>query len=168
MGALWNRSGLTDDEALAAMEAISKAMKPNLDMAKMEARQALLEQAEEGKADRRPILIDGQKVGEVGVSYAKPSIEIAPGYEDNALKALRELGLTKEVPVSGWQSHFTRVGDAIANIETGEIASWAQFVPGGAKSAAVRGCKPEDVFPAMQAKLGDGGLNRLLLGGSNE
>ena len=161
----WNNSGLTDDEALAFMEAVNKAMKPNLDDAKGAARQALLEQFErDGKTDRQGIFIDGEKVGDTSLRYTGGKITIKPGYEAEALEHLYELGLTQMVPAKGWEERFTRIGSEIADVETGEIVTWAEFTPKTAGTAVIKGFKPETVFAALMAMLGSGGVTSLLLG----
>lgn len=162
----WNKTPLTDDEALALMEAVNKAMKPNLDDAKNEARQRLLDQfAEDGKTDRQGIFIDGEKVGDVSIRYNGGTVAIVPGMEAEALAYLKRIGLTKVIPAKGWEGRFSRVGDAVADNETGEIVDWAWFQPKTAGTAAVSGCKPDAVFPALKAKLGTQSVAGLLLGG---
>lgn len=162
MGAIWNNSGLPDDEALAFLIAVDKAIADKLADGKAEARQAILERYGDDGTDRRAIKVNGEKVGTVSVSYSKPKISIKPGYEAEALDALASMGLTETVPVRGWESRLEIDGERVYVPATGELADWAMVTPAQAKNATVRGCEPSKVFPAMQAKLSQ--ASALLLG----
>lgn len=144
---------LTSDERLALLNAMSKAIEPELNQAKGEARQQLLGQfAEDGKTDRQGIFIDGEKVGEVTIRYQGGKAAIVPGYETEALAYLYKRGLVE--PKKGWEKAFTRVGETVVDSSTGEIVTWAEWEPKTAGTAMVLGCKPTEVFPAIRNKLG--------------
>lgn len=155
---------LTKDEQLATLEALSKRIKPILDDLKSDVRNELLEACKENGVDRKAILVDGQKVGEVGISYSTAKAAIYPGREKEAIEYLTELGLTEVVPIKGWEKSFTRVGNEVANKDTGEILDFLYWEPSVAKSASVRGCKPDDVIQAMQGKLNGETIMGLLEG----
>ena len=128
--------------------------------------------AEDG-TDRRAILVGGEKVGEVGVSFTKAAPAIRPGHEREALEAAIEMGLVDWTKVSSvlvrdWQKRFSRVGDAVVEAQSAELIDWLEWQPSRAKGASVRGCAPEDVLPALTAKLGPGGIAALLEGGDGE
>ena len=144
---------LTSDERLALLVALDKQLKPKLDDAKQEAKYQLMENFETTGADRKAILVGGTKVGEVGMSYstAKPVPKI--GYESDFLDYLESLGLTERTPVKGWEKQFSRAGDSVIHTNSGEIADCMEWEPSRVKSAAVRGCKPDDVLNALQGKL---------------
>ena len=144
---------LTKDEQLATLEALSKRIKPILDDLKSDVRNELLEACKENGVDRKAILVDGQKVGEVGISYSTAKAAIYPGREKEALEYLTEQGLTEVVPVKGWEKAFARVGNSVANQETGEILDFLYWEPSVAKSASVRGCQPKAVLDAFNGKI---------------
>lgn len=150
---------LDKDSRLALLTALDKQIAPQLKEAKAEARQELLDLNRESGADRKAIMVNGAKVGEVGCSYSKAK----PFIIDNAkaIEYLRELGLTEEVPKSGWEEHFALVGDGIACSDTGEIVDFLAWEPSRVKTAAVRGCKPQDVLDALAPQLD--GTNALAL-----
>lgn len=155
---------LTKDEQLALLVALNARIKPLLDDAKSDARQTLMEAFDNLGVDRKAIIANDEKVGEVGISYttAKPSIR--PGHEKDVLDILEAKGLTERVPVKGWEKHFTHAGDVVLDTETGEIVEgleWSKKMP---KNAVVRGCKPEDVLTAMQGKIGDQNILALIEG----
>lgn len=144
---------LTKDENLALLCALDKVIKPKLDDAKQDAKYQLMESFEATGADRKAILVDGTKVGEVGMSYstAKPVPKI--GYESDFLDYLESLGLTERTPKKGWEKQFSRAGDAVIHSNSGEIADCMEWEPSRVKTAAVRGCKPEEVLNALSGKL---------------
>ena len=162
-------SNLTPDERLALLNAMAKAVKPQLDGAKAEAQDDLAARFAEDGTDRRAILVNGEKVGEVGISFAKAGPAITPGREREALEAAIEMGLVDwskvaSLLVRGWQGRFSRVGDAVVDAQTAEVADWLHWEPSRAKGASVRGCEPEKVLPALSAKLGPAGFAALLEG----
>ena len=122
--------------------------------------------AEDG-TDRRAIMVGGSKVGEVGMSFSKAAPSIRPGHEREALEAAIDMGLVDwskvgSVLVRDWQKRFSQV-----EAQSAELIEWLQWEPSRPKSAAVRGCKPEDVLPALRAKLGEG-FAQALLGAGDE
>ena len=74
-------SSLTADERLALLNAMSKAVKPRLDEAKAEAQDGLMDRFAEDGTDRRAIMVGGEKVGEVGMSFTKAAPAVKPGHE---------------------------------------------------------------------------------------
>ena len=144
---------LTKDEKLALFEAMNKKLKPELETLKGEAKLELMEAYREHGVDRKAILVDGQKVGEIGISYSTAKAVIVPGREKEALEYLAEKGLVEYVPKRGWEKAFSKAGDAVVDSDSGEICDFLYWEPSVAKTAAVRGCKPEAVLEAIQPKL---------------
>lgn len=144
---------LTNDEQLALLSAMDKRIKPALDDAKSAARNALLEDFQQTGNDRHAILVAGQKVGDVGISYSKAQPVIKSDQMAEALAFLGSLGLTETSPAKGWENHFAKAGDDIICTDTGEVVGFLLWQPSMAKTAAVRGCKPEDVLTAFQGQL---------------
>ncbi len=144
---------LTNSERLALLVALDKQIKPALDDAKDYERQSLLEANADDGTDRRAIMVNGVKVGEVGVSYTKAAPYIRPERMNDAIECLAEIGLVDTVPAKGWESHFTYAGGRVICTDTGETVDWAGWEPSAAKSASVRGCKPEDVMEAFGERL---------------
>lgn len=166
-------SEITPDERLALLNAMAKAVRPQLDEAKLEAQEGLMDRFAEDGTDRRAIMVGGSKVGEIGVSFSKAAPAIRPGHEREALEAAVEMGLVDWTKVSsvlarGWERRFSRVGDAVVDAQSAELIDWLEWQPSRAKGASVRGCAPEDVLPALTAKLGPGGIAALLEGGDGE
>ncbi|NCA32153.1 hypothetical protein [Adlercreutzia muris] len=166
-------SSLTADERLALLNAMAKAVKPRLDEAKAEAQDGLMDRFAEDGTDRRAIMVGGEKVGEVGMSFTKAAPAVKPGHEREALEAAIEMGLVdwSKVPsvlVKDWQKRFSRVGDAVVEARSAELIDWLEWTPSRAKGASVRGCAPDVVLPALTAKLGTGGIAALLGGGDGE
>lgn len=151
---------ITADERLALLAAIDKRVSPELKRAKSAACADLMERCSEDGTDRRAVMVGGEKVGEVGVSYAKgrPYITDMAG----AVDSLREMGLTVEVPVEGWEEHFAGVaGDVVAK-DTGEVVGWAMWEPSRPKGASVRIKDPQKVLDAFGARLAGGNPFALL------
>lgn len=144
---------LTASERLALLAAMDKRIAPALKDAKDDARREVMEAYAADGTDRRAVLVGGEKVGEVGVSYSKPAPFVWPGQEKEAVAALRELGLTEEVPAKGWEDHFDLVGGQVTCKDTGEVADWAGWQGKVAKGASLRGCKPDDVLAAFGARI---------------
>ena len=145
--------GITKDEKLALLCAIDKRVSPALKDAKDEARAEIMGAYAEDGTDRKAILVGEEKVGEVGVSYSKASPYIYADRMADALEFLRQVGLVDETPAKGWEQSFDLVGGQIVYKPTGEVVEWAGWQPKAAKSASVRGCKPEDVLRAFGARL---------------
>lgn len=144
---------ITSDEKLALLIALDKTLKPQLDDAKQNAKYDLMGMFEENGADRKAIMCDGQKVGEVGLSYSTAKPIVKPGCEQDFIEYLDQLGLVERVPVKGWEKHFTGAGETVLDAESGEIVDCMQWEPSRVRTAAVRGCKPDDVLKALGNKL---------------
>lgn len=156
---------ITTDEKLALLTVIDKTVKRELDEAKLKARQQLLELAEQGLADRKPILVNGQKVGEVGASYAKPKPVIID--EVQALKFLQEHGLTVQQPVAGWEKFFAKAGDVVVFTDSGEVANGIQWEEARPKGATVRVPDNQAVIDAFGERLTGQSIDTLLLGSNS-
>ena len=144
---------MTNDEQLALLAAMDKRIKPALDDAKSAARNALLESFAETGNDRHAILVGSTKVGEVGISYSKAQPVIKSERTEDALAFLADLDLVDITPKKGWEQHFSAAGNDVICTDTGEVVDFMMWQPSVAKSAAVRGCKPEDVLNAFQGQL---------------
>lgn len=144
---------LTDSEKLALLTALDKRIKPQLGELKDSARQSLLDAQAQDGTDRRAIMVGATKVGEVGVSYSKAAPYIRTERKSEAIECLAELGLVETVPAKGWESHFAYAGGKVICTDTGETVDWAGWEPSAAKTASVRGCKPEDVMEAFGERL---------------
>lgn len=144
---------ITKDEQLAFLTALDKRIKPALDDAKAEARQSLMDAFAQDGTDRRAILVGGEKVGEVGISYSKAAPYIYAEQMNAALEFLRQVGLVQEAPAKGWEEQFDLIGGKVVYKPTGEVVEWAGWNPKAAKTAAIRGCKPEDVMRAFGPRL---------------
>ena len=66
-------TAITKDEKLALLCALDKRVTPALKDAKDEARAEIMDAYAENGTDRKAILVGGEKVGEVGISYSKPA-----------------------------------------------------------------------------------------------
>lgn len=144
---------ITKDERLAFLAALDKRVKPALDEAKSDARAEIMGAYAENGTDRKAILVGGEKVGEVGISYSKAAPYIYAEQMTAALDFLRQFGLVQEAPAKGWEQSFDLIGGKVVYKPTGEVVEWAGWNPKAAKTAAVRGCKPEDVMRAFGPRL---------------
>lgn len=157
---------ITPDEKLALLVAMDKQLKPELDNAKAEARQALLEGFEETHADRRAVMVGTEKVGEVGISFSTARPYMLPDREEDALAYLSQHGLTVEKPCNGWEKGFKYVDGHVIDNYTGEdVSDLFGWQPSTAKTASVRGCKPADVAEAFQGRLSGQTITAFIEGG---
>lgn len=145
--------GLTRDEELALLKGLQKKVKARLDVLEADAKDEVLQGYIENGTDRRSLIINGEKVGEIGLSYSKPKAAIKPGYEWVALEYLEGVNLVSKVPSKGWEDRFTLVDGSVVDMFTGEVCDWAEWLPATADKAAIRGCKPDDVIHALRGKL---------------
>lgn len=157
----------TQDERLAVLTAMQKQIEPALKEAKAIARQEIMEGFAETHTDRRAIIVGDEKVGEIGISYSKAAPVILKERMDEAVAFLDSISMVDIVPKKGWEAHFAKAGDKVVCTDTGETVDWAMWCPKSPKTAAVRGCAPEDVMQALgprvegmsaAALLGDGEL----------
>lgn len=155
---------LTRDEELALLKALAKKVKERLDVIEYQAKDEVMAGYIENGTDRRSIIIEGVKVGEIGLSYSKAKPVIKPGRELEALVYLGECGLTELKPVKDWEKRFARAGAQVVDQETGEVVDWAEWLPQTASTAAIRGCKPDDVVQAFGPKLNGATFAGLLEG----
>lgn len=159
---------LTKDESLAFYEALNKWLndkkKGVLTEAKAEARNELLGMFNENGVNRRALMCGNVQVGEIGVSFSKPRPYIFGERMEEALGFLLENGLAEIKPKTGWEDAFKRLPDgSIILAETGEFVDWLGWDDGGAKTATVRGCKPEDVLGALAPKLAGSNFTTFLI-----
>lgn len=157
----------TQDERLAVLTAMQKQIEPALKEANGIARQEIMDGFAETHTDRRAIIVGDEKVGEIGISYSKAAPVILKERMDEAVAFLDSIGMVDIVPKKGWEAHFAKAGDKVVCTDTGEMVDWAMWCPKSPKTAAVRGCDPEDVMQALgprvegmsaAALLGDGEL----------
>lgn len=146
-------SEITKSEHLALLVAMDKRIAPELKLAKDEARQEIMDSYAKDGTDRRAILVGGEKVGEIGVSYSKPAPFIYAERMAEALDFLESVGLTERVPAKGWEREFERVGGEVVHKGTGEVVPWAGWQGKAPKAAAIRGCEPGDVLRAFGPRL---------------
>lgn len=159
-------NGITKGERLALLIAIDKRLKPELDEAKAEARQDVMEAMQADGTDRKAILVGGEKVGEVGVSYSKAAPYIYRERMTDALDFLSGYGLVDVTPKKGWEAMFDLVGGEVVYKPTGEVVDWAGWQGKTPKSAAIRGCKPDDVLKAFGQRLAGVDALALIEGGA--
>lgn len=154
---------LTNDEYLALVVAVDKTVAARAKEAKNAACADLVGQAIDGQSDRRPVMVGGVKVGEIGASYSKP----APVITDmkKAIEELRAKGLTQEVPVKGWEDYYTSLAGLVADKDTGELVEWAEWEPKRVKGAAVRIPDAQAVLDAFGTRIADAGGALALLEG---
>ena len=161
---------LTNDERLALLVAIDKKLNSKKDglltEAKATARAELMDANDSIGADRKAIMANGEKVGEVGLSYASAKPVILADRMADAIAYLADIDLVETIPAKGWESHFKAVGENVICLDTGEFVDWAIWELSRVKCAAVRGCEPQKVLDALSAKLGCGTeITGLLMGG---
>ena len=97
---------------------------------------------------------------------------ISPEFMESAIAALENefdaetldgVIVTETVISPDWEKAMERVGDAVCYMDSNLIVPGVEFRPKTVKGTMVRGCKPEDVIPAMREL--PGGIEGLLLGG---
>lgn len=142
---------LNTDERLALLSALNKKIQPALEEAKSEACSELMERCREDGTDRRAVMVNGEKVGEIGIDYTKGHPVIIDTAA--ALDCLRAMGLTEEVPKKGWESAFSCVGGMVVDTDSAEVITWAQWEPSRPRRAAVRIKGPQTVINAFGARL---------------
>ena len=161
---------LTNDEQLALLVAIDKKLNNRKDglltEAKATAKAELMDANESIGADRKAIMVNGEKVGEVGLSYATAKPVILADRMADALAYLADIDLVETTPAKGWESHFKVVDENVICLDTGEFVDWVIWEPSRVKCATVRGCEPQKVLDALSAKLGSRAeVAGLLMGG---
>lgn len=153
---------MTDDERLALLTAISKNIDAELKQLKSAAKAELNEIMYDTGADRKPIKIGDEKVGEIALTYHKPCPVIID--HDASIDYLRDLGLTKEVPISGWESCFSRCGEKVVHTDSGEICDFMQWQGRIPNYAKITGCDAVDVKNSLESKYALNGMSNWLLG----
>lgn len=159
---------LTNDERLAFLEALNKKLNDKngglLTDAKAEERARLLELHDEYGVDRKALMCGGVKVGETVVTFSKPKPYIFEERRAEALQYLLDLDLAEITPKRGWEESFANVDGEIFCMDTGEVVDWAGWEEGHAKTAMIRGCKPQEVLKALGPKLSSANITRFMLG----
>lgn len=159
----------TSDERLAFCVALDKRLNNRKDgiltTLKEDSRAELMASFAEMGADRKAIIANGEKVGDVSLSYSTAKPCILADRQQAALDYLEQLGMVERVPKKGWESLFASDGDEVVCTETGEVVDWATWQPSGVRCATVRGCDPDKVVKALKGKLASGAAVVGLLGG---
>lgn len=97
---------------------------------------------------------------------------ISPEFMESAIKVLEQnfepdvldgAIVTETVISSDWDKAMERVGDAVCYMDSGMVVPGVEYRPKRVKGTMVRGCKPEEVIPALREL--PGGMEALLLGG---
>ena len=126
---------ITKDERLAFLAALDKRVAPALKEAKNEARAEIMDAYAENGTDRKAILVGGEKVGEVGISYSKAAPYIYAEQTGAALEFLRQVGLVQEAPAKGWEEQFDLIGGS-----TSPPARWSSGRAGTPRPQRARRC----------------------------
>lgn len=155
---------LTADEELAILTALSKRINDRLKDLKSDTKRELMEMNEVYGVDRRKLKIGEEPVGSVSIVYTTPSATLNPSKTADALAYLASKGLTQEVPVKGWEKHFTHAGEEVIDADTGEICPFLMWEPSKPKTAMVTGCKAENILQAMSGRLESVNIAGLLEG----
>ena len=179
-------------EQLALLTAMDKVVKERIKQVRAEADESLMEAYEEDGFEKAAIKLNGQKVGEHIVTFNKEGYAITDEalFAEFALdygmatieKAIRPHMLAKAAAIieasvdnpedfidekvvfsDDWELAMNRVGDSVCYMDSGLVVPGVEYRPKTVKGTMVRGCKPEEVMPAV-AQLG--GIERLLLGGA--
>lgn len=158
--------GLTEDERLAVLVAMEKVIKPLVADAKGDARIRMMAAYDQCGADGIAIEVGGRKVGKVGITYTTERATITPGREADALSYLESIGLAEMTPRKDWERRFMGTDGGVIDRETGEVMDWASMSKKVPRGAAVYGCKPDDVIPAVRGLRGDAHILSLLEGGA--
>lgn len=178
---------LSTNEQLAALTALQKMVKARLDEVRAEADDAMHDAYVDDGVTKKALKIGGAKVGDYivvltkdgweiedteafndfALTYGFASIrqEIAPGCMAQAVSLIAEAApelLATTVAVDPhWQDYITNMGGRAAFMDSGETVPGLTYVQQHVKGTQVRGCKPEDVVPAIRSL---GGIDQLLLG----
>lgn len=165
-------SNLTRDERLAFYIALDKKLNDRrtgiLSLMKEDARAELMESYSEIGADRKAIMANGVKVGDMSLTYNSSKPCILADRMEEALDFLEDLDMVERKPKKDWESRFKAIDGRVFCTETGEFVDWAIWQPSSVKCATVRGCKPQDVLDALAPKLNYGSMEfyGLLMGES--
>lgn len=143
---------LTRDEKLAFLKALEKMVKKELETLEAEAKDEVMAGFIKDGRDRRPLIINNRKVGDISLRYSAAKVAIRPGWEREAMSYLEDCGLIQYKPVTGWEKRFMRVGTDIIDKKTGEVVDFLEWLPRVASTATINECKPEDVIPAFESK----------------
>lgn len=134
-------------EELAYFTALKKVIDEHVSELKNEAKGYLMAVNEETGLDRMPITVGGEKVGQVAITYNSAQLYVInnEGYE-----YLHMCGLVKMKPAKGWEKRFSNVAGKVIDTLTGEdVSDKFGWLPRSPKTAAVTGCKPDEVAAAF-------------------
>lgn len=177
-------------EELAVLTALKKAVDDRLKEVRAEADSELLEAYDEDGVTKKALKVGGLKVGDYILNLTKETWEIVdePAFEDFALtygfaeeaesiktafmhravELMREEcpeGLESSAKVDPkWRDYVYNVDGVPIFMDSGMVVPGVALVPSKPKNTQVRGCKPADVIPRLQAL---GGVDALLLGAGN-
>lgn len=143
-----------DIKRLAFLTATKKALEPALAAVRDDVREPLFQRFQADRDNnKQDILYGSEKVGTAVVWCKGGRVSIKPGCEDDAIVALRALGLVNEIPARGWDKRFGEFDGSIISLDTGEVVDWACWEPREPKSLAVLGCKPDTVIELAKPRL---------------
>lgn len=178
---------LDDKARLAVLTAMKKAVDAQIKLVRPEVDREAYDAYQQDDVDRMALKVAGQKVGTISVETSM-GIEVT---DPDAFLAWAEgAGLAEEVTIltdegllaamawaetehpeyvetitesdPNWEKKAKVVGRMVIHKDTGEQIPGVEAVLGRAKTV-VRGCKPEDVIPAVR-ELTEGAVEALLLG----
>lgn len=142
------------EERLALANAIEKRAKKIADECKQTLRDDLLASG----YDRKSIIINGSKIGEVSISYTKPKPCVLFDKSKEAFDFFIANGLVdctkiEQVLCTDWYKRFSLVGDQVIFNETGEVCDFLIWQPSTISRVNINGCKSsDDLNKAEQSK----------------
>lgn len=174
----------------AILTSLQKAIKPESDQARHDANEALRELYEQTGTDRVRVKLGDVEIGTFSLTFEKDSFEVTDraafddfclangfGHEELFVKpewkkqAAEELAThypegveTRVVLEKDMDKLFKNVDGVYVVDGTNEVIPGIRPKPKTIKNTQMRGCKPEDVIPALKG-LGVG-VEQLLLGGT--
>lgn len=180
---------LTPIQKSAVFTALQKAIKPESDQARHDANESLRHLYEETGTDRVRVSIGGTEVGTFSLAFEKDGftvtdreafdefclangfaeerIYVKPAWKPKAAELMAEScpeGVERRVELKKDYEKLFRHVDGVYVVEgTNEVVPGISPKPKAIKATQMRGCKPEDVIPALRG-LGVG-VEQLLLGG---
>lgn len=178
-------------EKLAVLTALQKAVKDQITEVRAEADSEMYQLYSDDRITKRALKLGDTKVGDYLVSETKESytIEDNEAFEDFALtygfadevkiidpsKMLEAIAflqennptmIASEIVIDGnWEKAVTNTCGIATYLDTGLAIPGVKINPPTYKNTQVRGCKPEDVLPALQRSLDGMSVTQFLLGG---
>ena len=142
------------EEKLALANAIEKRAKKVSD----ECKQTLRDELIESGYDRKSIIINGSKIGEVSISYTKPKPCVLFDKSKEAFVFFVQNGLVdytkiEQVLNKDWDKQFSKIGDQVIFNDTGEVCDFLIWQPSTISRVNVNGCKSSyDLNKSEQSK----------------